>query len=779
MKRETILIAVLFLSICLQAQSISQEKARDIAAQFVAQKMPSKSKGAGGKAQMLREIHQHDVLSETDGTQLYMYDIGSNEGYVVVSASEQTPEVLAYSDRGSISATHLPDAMRTLLMAYAAEIRATQSSPSSAKTAAAAPKPTTPVEPLVGCQWNQLAPYNNLCPIYGSGRSATGCVATAMAQVLYCVQPQSCAALDAYTTKTNRLSISAMGETTFDWQQMERTYAANATGQSADAVARLMLCCGQSTEMDYGQASATPAENVVYAFRNSFGLASSCHQVWRKDCSAGEWSDMFYDEISHGRPVLVCGNNAQEGHAFVCDGCDSDGYFHINWGWNGGSDGYFLIECLSPSNAKERAANDGYNNEMTAIVGIRRTTTGEESSAALKLTNVVSMPGGITRFGAEHDFSITMNLKVANMNKKLTAMELSLALVDDDNTVLQVANEVTNLSIGYGQEKNISVSGYLGHGLNNRTVRLVPVSRQAGNTAWTLCENTIAHGILLNISDKDAVTTREMRGQYEPLFALSNLRFTGNGTTGYEQKMQLDVTNEGLATCGTVWVLVDNVMRKTLALNLDPGQTETVQAYFTLTAGSHKVDICSRTYNTSTSKYEYTPLLSRSISIMDKSICDLSAMKLTLTTEHSMSGTTYVFNEPTVAFTCECQNNGSETYNDEVAVILTDAHGLVVDSYETYVHIGAGETVVVSGTVGNMTPMTTYKLEPAFKKQYGQYVIWNRIGSMNIRYDTTTAIKSVSADDANAVTFTLDGRRVSGSTLPHGLYIVGGRKRVR
>lgn len=779
MKRESILIVMLFVSICLQAQSISSEKARQIAVRFVEQRMPNRSKSAGGNVQMLREIHQQDVLQETSGTQMYMYDIGQDEGYVIVNANDGGPEVLAYSDRGSINGAGLLTAMRALLMGYAAEIRSIQSSPSSEKTAAAAPKPMAAVEPLVGCQWNQLAPYNALCPTYSGGRSATGCVATAMAQVLYYVQPKGCDALDGYTTKTNHQRLNNLSETTFNWPLMQRTYAANDSGQSADEVARLMLYCGQATEMDYGQASATSAENVVYALRNSFHLANTCHQVWRKDYASGEWSNLIYNEIAHDRAVLICGNNAQEGHAFVCDGCDSDGYFHINWGWNGGSDGYFLIECLSPSSPKDMATNDGYNSDMTAIVGIRRMIEGEESIAALKVMDLVSMPGSVTRYGVEHDFNITLNVKLSNMNKKHTAMEAALAIVDDEDRLLQVSAEVTSVSIDYGKEKNVSITGNVGQGMNNTPARMVVVTRQTGSNGWSLCENTLKGTIYLNISDKQATLMRHVDINDDANFALSNIRFTGNETAGYEQTMTLTARNEGLTMCGTVWVLVDNVMRKALALNIDPGQEESVRTKLTFGAGKHNVQICTRTYNPSTSKYDYTPLLSHEITAYAPAICDLSSMKLTLTSDYEMSGTTYVVNEPTVTFTCECTNNGSETYRDEVAFMLTDNHFLAIDTYETFALIGGGETAVVSGTVGKMAPMTTYKLEPAFKKLYGQYTIWNRIGSINIRYDTTTAIKSVPEDDSDAVIFTLDGRRVSGSTLPHGMYIVNGRKRVR
>lgn len=181
----------------------------------------------------------------------------------------------------------------------------------------------------------------------------TGCVATAMAQVInYHKYPEKGIGSNSYTTTTSGLSVSFnFGATTFDWDNMADIYSLSSTAEQKTAVATLMKACGVSVNMDYGTgASGAMSAFVPAALVNYFGYDKATAYRERIWFSGQEWEDLVYNELATVGPVYYGGTTARnEGHAFVCDGYRADGFFHINWGWGGQSNGYFRLSALDPS----------------------------------------------------------------------------------------------------------------------------------------------------------------------------------------------------------------------------------------------------------------------------------------------------------------------------------------------------------------------------------------------------------------------------------------------
>lgn len=237
---------------------------------------------------------------------------------------------------------------------------------------------TTAVSPLLGdIKWNQSEPYNNMCPKYdGTNLSATGCVATAMAQVMmYWKYPKELKAdINEYKTYTHKLPVAGeLKGQKYDWDNMLPTYTNNNYTQTqADAVAKLMLHCGKAVEMDYGEESGaivTPGRLAKY-----FGYDSDLMLDLMRSCfTLAEWTAIIDKELQAKRPILYSGRTTNGGHQFVCDGSDGNGLYHINWGWGGYQDGYFDITILNPGQGGIGAGNvtDGYNRNCDMIIGIQ------------------------------------------------------------------------------------------------------------------------------------------------------------------------------------------------------------------------------------------------------------------------------------------------------------------------------------------------------------------------------------------------------------------------
>ena len=322
----------------------------------------------------------------TAASPYYVFPFGENKGFAIVSGDDDMPEIVGYADHGTYDANNMPAAMAAFLNNYRATIEAMkQGNASAIKNIAEAKalranntRATTAVSPLLGdIKWNQSEPYNNMCPKYdGTNLSATGCVATAMAQVMmYWKYPNELKAdIQGYKTSTHELTIA--GETKgqkYDWDNMLPTYTNNNYTQTqADAVAKLMLHCGKAVEMDYGEesgANVTPGRLAKY-----FGYDSDLMLDLMRSCfTLAEWTALIDKELQAKRPILYGGQTTKSGHQFVCDGSDGNGLYHINWGWGGYQDGYFDITILNPGHGGIGAGNvtDGYNRGCDMIIGIQ------------------------------------------------------------------------------------------------------------------------------------------------------------------------------------------------------------------------------------------------------------------------------------------------------------------------------------------------------------------------------------------------------------------------
>lgn len=321
------------------------------------------------------------TVSEGNLNTLYVFNsTTAGGGYLIVAADDVAVPVLGYADSGSFDPASMPDNLRAWLTGYSEEIAAAAGSgvTTESPTAFAAHRSDRPdIAPLVKTLWNQNSPYNDLCPELSGTRCPTGCVATAMAQVMkYHSWPETGSGSYSYTDNGQTLSAD-FGSTTYKWADMLDSYTGSYTQAQASAVATLMYHCGVATEMNYGTDGSASnyylaAQGLVKYFNYDKGLA--CLQ--RRYYPLSEWTGLIYDELAAGRPVLYGGTNNSAGHAFVCDGYQSGDYFHINWGWGGMSDGYFLITALDPENQGIGGSAAGYNQNQDMIVGVQRPVDG-------------------------------------------------------------------------------------------------------------------------------------------------------------------------------------------------------------------------------------------------------------------------------------------------------------------------------------------------------------------------------------------------------------------
>ncbi len=307
------------------------------------------------------------------------FAVNTGDSYVVVAADDRLPEVLGYSDKGSFDPNNMSPALQYWLECYDEQLAALDN-----ESAAQPRRATAVVQPLLKSQWSQSDPYYRQTPTYdakGYYHCVTGCVATAMAQVMYYHKyPTKGKSSHSYSWVCDdpvgqSATLSAnFGNTTYDWANMTDTYKFQSyTTTQANAVATLMYHCGVAVDMNYGQnGSGAQTQKVPAALKNYFGYDANYQRIRKDMYSPDSLNSIIAAELKGKRPVLVSGSNEQGGHAFVCDGSDGSGYFHINWGWAGSNDGYYLLSLLTPSGKQGTGGTDkGYNKNTAFYIGLQ------------------------------------------------------------------------------------------------------------------------------------------------------------------------------------------------------------------------------------------------------------------------------------------------------------------------------------------------------------------------------------------------------------------------
>lgn len=355
------LLFFLFLTTNVWAGHVTRELARAKAHHFLMEK---------GVNRKLTDAETNSTAAKSRGMvtpdYYYVFNADGGHGFVIVSADDCTSEILGYCPEESFDADEIPSNMAAWLQGYEDQIKYAQENDVPMALTRSYGESKAAVAPLLKTTWSQSAPYNNDLPLYKGLRCITGCVATALAQVMYYYQYPvgKTTEIPGYTTRKNRIEVNRLPATTFNWSQMALSYKGNTTSAQNAAVAHLMEYCSKAVQANLDpSATGATMSNQKDALYLYFGYRNSLKLKYRNSMSATQWSQMLYEEVAAGRPVLYAGFGNTVGHAFVLDGYDGNGMFHFNWGWGGYCDGFFNLDALNP-------AGYNFNYDQCATIGI-------------------------------------------------------------------------------------------------------------------------------------------------------------------------------------------------------------------------------------------------------------------------------------------------------------------------------------------------------------------------------------------------------------------------
>ncbi|MDR0538352.1 MAG: thiol protease/hemagglutinin PrtT [Tannerellaceae bacterium] len=329
----------------------------------------------------------------------YIYNTGDNAGFVIVAADDVASPILGYAAEGSFSAHNMPENLSRWLSGYEKNISSAIAAGavasekrllewqafSSANLLADSQLETVTLLPTA--KWDQAEPFNELCPRDGRSRSLVGCVATSMGIAMkYYGWPEKASGHVSYTTKDKRIPVSVNFNTAYAWDDMLDAYTRSNnvnlyTSAQATAVSTLLFHCGAMVRMDYSaEASGATEWDAVNALVNTFGYDKSLHLAWRELYNFDEWDNALQAELTAGRLVLYGGltEDGTEGHQFLLDGfarnrSTGKSYYHVNWGWSGTANGFYILDALNPA---ESMPGSGYSYNHDAVLGLKRAVEG-------------------------------------------------------------------------------------------------------------------------------------------------------------------------------------------------------------------------------------------------------------------------------------------------------------------------------------------------------------------------------------------------------------------
>ena len=401
--QKAVLLLALVLSVFgMRANPVDIESAREVAVKFVNANARSPLRG-------IDDLQLASVYSIERGDAAF-YVFNTPTGFVIVSADDCAMPILGYSDEGPLDVDDIPIQLQGYLQDFVNQMQYGIENHLEADEATAhqwnlvrsigqltEQRATTAVAPLLTDTWSQGCYYNAKCPEDSNGSCGhvvTGCVATSFAQILhYWGYPAKGVGSHTYTPSGYPQQTANFGATTYDWANMPNSLSSSSSSTQIDAVSTLMWHCGVAVEMMYGPyGSGAYSVDVAPALINYFGYSNELSIVRRNNYDDSDWLALIKNCLDLSCPIHYSGHDSYGGggHAFVCDGYDSNDFLHFNWGWGGSGNGYFANGALN-------VQGYAFNESNVAIINIRPGCT---SGATYQIAATADPSNGGTISGA-------------------------------------------------------------------------------------------------------------------------------------------------------------------------------------------------------------------------------------------------------------------------------------------------------------------------------------------------------------------------------------------
>ena len=763
MRKTLLLMTTLLLAISATADNVSQTTALRKA-----------------QAVMPRQAKSLKLVDKAQGESPAWYAFAADKqqsGFIIMAGDDRVSQVLGYSDEGTFDKENMPESMKWWLKGCEEQIELLRQGKAEA---ARIPASREAVAPLVTSKWGQDGPFNLKTPLINGHHAPTGCMPTAMAQILYYWKSQAGAsAIDAYTTSTQKIKMPALPATTFNYSLMQDEYDRAATGDAADEVAKLMLYCGQAFNVDYNELESG-ASGGSGNFVKSFNFDIHGFDLRRIYESREQWDEALYAELAAGRPIFMSGLSYQVGHGWVVDGYDGQGLFHVNWGWYGSNNGWYVMDVARAGDEGQvDYQGEGYTIGQIASIGLQPASDDiSHDDMALSISSIETDAATYTRSSADQNFTIKATAQINNYyGATLTFNHAAAIYTTDGQLVATGYTSTTELQNMYGGKYTRPVS--FGAGIENGTYILKMVSRLDGQETWNPDQGSYRHYVELTI-DGNTLTATPVTNPFTKELTINSMEVVGTSKIGKETTLKFNATNSGTYYINTLYVMVDNTLASAIGVPFNPGETGDFYLHYTPSSpGTKTIQLRTSRYNANSA------IWSGSFEVSTPSEPDLTVESITVTGGDLETGE---LKNDIWRVVLDVKNNANEVYDgvfetrlwkyDEASQYFTSQKSITSD-----VVINAGETAQVVVSFDDV-PLEIggryYSRTSVYKPSAKSYTTLKNSPTFTVT-DVTTGIASVERQPGEAQNvFSISGQRVGNTAdmrnLPSGLYIVGGKK---
>lgn len=774
-----------------------------------------------------------DGVATSDNLPYYRFCDEQQQAFVFVSGSDLLPEVIGYGSLNGASTdeTDMPCNLQSWLQSVAEVEEWLEQHPEAAEAqqqALARTATVTPIEPLMACKWDQDYPFNEQCPMSGGQHCMTGCMATAISQVLYTLQfPVYPKGNVSYYSGGTPIKVN-LDSQSYNFELMFDVYNRNSTTRAQiDEVAKLNYHVGAACLMQYGvAASGAIAQTGIKGLIDHFGC-TRVSMLDRHNYSLDEWNDILLCELEGGRPVVMMAQTAgNEGHAFVLDGINEKGFYHTNWGWGGYYNGYFDVAILRAESSGIGASdNSAYclqqqvyvNMGNPELAGPWRNQIHCEAGYYYN-EQINCTPSGTLQKGTQ----ITLKANVLNNSSQSFTGNTGVVVYNEDGTVFDRVMSSSSFTINGTVIKTRSNGDYQysSYGSGNISAKYtLPTDIPDGQYKVYLCLQPTGS------QEFDVVRQSHECNSYWDLTVQGN-----NVTLKHEQRpLQVSVESWGsdsdpLTTApNKVLCTVKSNSQESLPIHYylrmtSPDRKSTIEAYasgdnddaVTLAPGEER-ELSFKVYPQQTGRWKVELLgHMQGIEIYSKSL--ISSTYIDVIADDTRGAifqlleaptilTDTIYNKERLTMELRLSNTGAQ-YNGQMSVRLfksstsTAESNMVAELINEEVQLSANcnATVQISGilNIENMTKNTKYYARAYFL--YGEEMrqfetatgVTNRttVAVRTARQESGIAavtIDSEPEDLTSALIYNVLGKRIqlpaSGQLAP-GIYIINGKKRI-
>ena len=544
--KRLIILPLLLLALSLSAAPISEQKAREIAAEFFSTNATRSSAvqlelaWAGDDAYKISNVQ---TRSTSDSALMYIYNRTDSKGFVIIAGDDSAPRpILAFSYDNDFDTKDVADGARMLLADLCAEIKDTEYSTLSTSEISTRASVGNIVCEYKTALWGQGAPFNNESPTLSNGnKTITGCVATALAIIAYYHKwpEKGVGTTPEYTYSgpsniENTVPANTLGRTYRYDMMLDKYEGVSYTKGQGDAVAALMYDIGTSVGMKFDPEGSSPTYDRTRAMRNYFSYSKSALYLKRINYSDKEWTSLLKENLAQLGPTIYGGESESSGHSWVMEGYTDADYFKNNFGWNGKSNGYYLLSELKYNIHKallymypDRDGTSTYRDYLSL-----KSFTSSSSGRVYK-----GIHTDATEYQSGNKF--TTYIGVRNAGAVDFSGQVGIALCDKDNNIKKV---LTTKSIS--RNAGSGSSGY------SFTIQLTPSDIASGDklrlvykggysTDWQIArrydEETIDE-VLLSVEPEEVAKSLTMEYNKEQqsltFSSVHAIQFMMNGSTG-------------------------------------------------------------------------------------------------------------------------------------------------------------------------------------------------------------------------------------------------------